>query len=72
MMDGIASGQTGGGRHSGARVSAGAARAAWRALKVTPSNKRMHATADTRDVIFGQLVGRRVMRGVRHLREGEK
>src|SRR5215204_4446960 len=31
----------------------------------TPPNKRMHATADTRDVIFGQLVGRRVMRSVR-------
>jgi hypothetical protein len=27
----------------------------------------MHATADTRDVIFGQLVGRRVMRSVRLL-----
>jgi hypothetical protein len=27
----------------------------------------MHATADTMAVIFGQLVGRRVMRGVRLL-----
>jgi hypothetical protein len=34
----------------------------------TPHNKRMHATADTRDVIFGQLVGRRVMRSVMPLR----
>ena len=31
----------------------------------TPPNKRMHATADTTALIFGQLVGRRVMRGVR-------
>jgi hypothetical protein len=30
----------------------------------------MHATADTRGVISGQLVGRRVMRGVRSLGSG--
>jgi hypothetical protein len=29
------------------------------------SNKRMHATADTTDFIFGKALGRRVMRGVR-------
>lgn len=28
---------------------------------------RMHATADTRAVIFGYLMGQRVMRGVRSL-----
>jgi hypothetical protein len=33
----------------------------------TPSNKRMHATADTLDVIFGNRLGRRVMRSVRLL-----
>jgi hypothetical protein len=31
------------------------------------SNKRMHATRDTTDFIFGQVVGGRVMRGVRRL-----
>jgi hypothetical protein len=30
-------------------------------------NKRMYATADTTALNFGQLVGRRVMRGVRAL-----
>ena len=30
-----------------------------------PPNKRMHATRDTKDFIFGQVVGGRVMRGVR-------
>jgi hypothetical protein len=39
---------------------------------MSPPNKRMHATADTQDVIFGQLVGRRVMRGVRQLRSKGK
>jgi hypothetical protein len=33
----------------------------------SPPNKRMHATADTQAFIFGQLVGRRVMRSVRLL-----
>jgi hypothetical protein len=32
---------------------------------MTPSNKRMHATADTQAVIFGNGAGRRVMRSVR-------
>ncbi len=35
---------------------------------MTQSNKRMHATRDTPDVIFGWVVGGRVMRGVRLLR----
>jgi hypothetical protein len=35
------------------------------AKDVPQSNKRMHATADTQAVIFGNLLGRRVMRGVR-------
>jgi hypothetical protein len=33
----------------------------------TPPNKRMHATRDTTDFIFGLDVGGRVMRGVRPL-----
>ena len=33
----------------------------------TPHNKRMHATRDTNDVIERNLVGGRVMRGVRPL-----
>jgi hypothetical protein len=32
---------------------------------MTQSNKRMHATRDTPDVIFGKVEGGRVMRGVR-------
>jgi hypothetical protein len=34
---------------------------------MTQSNKRMHATRDTRDVIKRNLAGGRVMRGVRLL-----
>ena len=37
-------------------------------LKVTQSNKRMHANRDTTDVINPQLGGGRVMRGVMRLR----
>jgi hypothetical protein len=33
----------------------------------TTSNKRMHATRDTHHVIFGEVVGGRVMRGVGRL-----
>ena len=45
-------------------------RAAWRALKVTPSNKRMHATRDTNAFMLCRGVGGRVMRGVRSLYSG--
>jgi hypothetical protein len=38
-----------------------------RGLKMAQSNKRMHATRDTRHVIKLQLAGGRVMRGVRWL-----
>jgi hypothetical protein len=44
-----------------------AARVARGGLKMTPSNKRMYATADTRDVKFLLGAGRRVMRSVRSL-----
>ena len=36
----------------------------------SPSNKRMHPTADTRVVILGSRLGRRVMRGVGFLHVG--
>ena len=45
----------------------GRRRAAWRALKMTPSNKRMHATRDTSHVIVSSGLGGRVMRSVRLL-----
>ena len=54
-------------RHGVARGSSGAGRAAGRALKMTQSNKRMHATRDTLLVIERKRAGGRVMRGVRPL-----
>lgn len=54
MLDGLSSGQAGGARQEAGCMSPFTGRAAWRALKVTQSNKRMHATADTQAVIFLQ------------------
>lgn len=42
----------------------------WATDKGDAPNKRMHATRDTTDVINPQLVGGRVMRGVRRYIEG--
>jgi hypothetical protein len=67
MMEGLTSGQAGGARQEAGWMSPLTGRAARRALKVTQSNKRMHATRDTKDVIERNLVGGRVMRGVRLL-----
>jgi hypothetical protein len=39
---------------------------------MTPSNKRMHATRDTTDVIERNLAGGRVMRSVRCLGHSEE
>jgi hypothetical protein len=64
VAGGLTAEQAGGGRHGAARVPSSRARAAWRALKVTQSNKRMHATADTPAVISSRGLGRRVMPGV--------
>jgi hypothetical protein len=58
VMDGIASGQAGGARHEAGWMSPFTGRVAGGALKMTQSNKRMHATADTRAVI-----SQRMMRG---------
>ena len=55
----VTSRSAGGGRRITARAGSGEA---W-----TPPNKRMHATADTRVVIYLRGVGRRVMRGVGRL-----
>jgi hypothetical protein len=66
-MDGMASAPAGGARHEAGWMSPVTGRGAWRALKVAQSNKRMHATRDTRHVIKLQLAGGRVMRGVRCL-----
>jgi hypothetical protein len=51
VVGGLTSWAAGGGRRGGARVSSSPAWAAWRALKMTQSNKRMHATRDTSHVI---------------------
>jgi hypothetical protein len=58
VVDGLTSWEAGGGRHGGARVSSSTGRATGRALKVTPSNKRMHATRDTNAFKFLLSCGR--------------
>jgi hypothetical protein len=67
MMNGLTSGPAGGARHDAGCMSPLTERAAGVALKMTPSNKRMHATRDTRDFIGSKGAGGRVMRGVRWL-----
>ena len=57
LIDGLASGQAGGVGHGVGCMSPFRERAAWRALKVTQSNKRMHATADTRDFMLRERCG---------------
>jgi hypothetical protein len=57
MMEGLASGQAGGARHEGGRMSPFTERAAGGALKMTQSNKRMHATAGTSDVMLRKNCG---------------
>jgi hypothetical protein len=58
VVDGLTSWVVAAGRHGGAPVLLVTARAAWRALKVTPSNKRMHATRDTLLVMLRGRCGR--------------
>ena len=50
-------GQAGGAKHEAGWMSSLTVRAAGRALKVTQSNKRMHATADTTAVMFCGTLG---------------
>jgi hypothetical protein len=58
MMDGLVSGQAGGGRHEAGCKSPFREPAAGGALKVTQSNKRMHATRDTNLVMLRVRCGR--------------
>ena len=58
MAGGLTPWAAGGGRDGGARGSSSAWRAAWRALKMTQSNKRMHATRDTSDFMICGTCGR--------------
>ena len=58
MMSGLTSVEAGGGRRGGGRGRVRARRVAGGGLKVTPSNKRMHATRDTHDFMFLQRLGR--------------
>jgi hypothetical protein len=70
VVRGLTSEEVSGGWHGVARWWSGTERAAWWALKMTPSNKRMHATRDTTDVIERNLAGGRVMRSVRSPERG--
>jgi hypothetical protein len=65
IMCGLTSEGAGGGGHGAGQGLPQAERVARGGLKMTQSNKRMHATRDTWDVIKRDLVGGRVMRGVR-------
>jgi hypothetical protein len=57
-VGGLSSWEAGGGRHGEARASSSMGRAAGRALKMTQSNKRMHATRDTTAVMLRVRCGR--------------
>ncbi|MDQ3820024.1 MAG: hypothetical protein M3362_20435 [Acidobacteriota bacterium] len=65
IMGGLATERAGGAWHGAGGMSHFTKRAAGGALKVTQSNKRMHATRDTRALIYNRGAGGRVMRGVR-------
>jgi hypothetical protein len=67
VMSGLTPRRAGDVWHGASRGSSLTGRAMGVALKVTPSNKRMHATRDTSDVINRNLAGGRVMRGVSRL-----
>jgi hypothetical protein len=64
MMCGLTLEGAGGGGHGAGRRVPHAERVARGGLKMTPSNKRMHATRDTSHVIKRKLAGGRVMRSV--------
>ena len=68
-MGGMSSQMVGGGGHGAGRGSSQGRGMVGDGLKMTPSNKRMHATRDTHHVITSKGVGGRVMRGVRPQKE---
>jgi hypothetical protein len=57
VMRGLTSEGAGGGGHGAGRRVPDAERVARGGLKMTPSNKRMHATADTLPVMLRQRCG---------------
>ncbi len=67
MPDGLTLMAADSGGHGGGCRLLCTRRATSGALKVTQSNKRMHATRDTRALIYNRGAGGRVMRGVRLL-----
>ena len=58
MMGGMASGRAGGAGHEAGWMSSFTERGAGGALKMTQSNKRMHATRDAKDVMLRGRCGR--------------
>jgi hypothetical protein len=58
VVGGLTSQPAGSGGHGAASGSSLGAGALGRALKVTPSNKRMHATRDTNTFMYQQRCGR--------------
>ena len=58
VVCGLTSLEASGGGHGAGCRSPFTERAAWRALKMTQSNKRMHATRDTSDFMIRERCGR--------------